>query len=229
MLFRSIVSIGLAASVASAAPLEAAEAGLLAPFDMPTIQAAFDKISAGIDKMVAEVNAFEGDKSKLPSIIAASDAIEAEVRAGTAAIRKSPAVGFADIITILGPSTAMQAKIESVVSALNGKKEVIDKAGASKDVLEQLTKQKKAADGLSDAILKNLPLASLIGPIAKPIADGITQPLANGIVAWGGEVPPVAPSAPAAPKGKGPAPAPAPKGKGGKGPQVKESFLDMEY
>src|ERR1700761_9605655 len=107
MRFQSVLYLGLAASAVSAAP------SVLAPADMPTIQSSFDKIIVGIDKMVGLVNAFDGDKSKVPIFLAASSAIEKEVSDGAAAIKKSPAMAFADVLNILGPTTLMQTKVDS--------------------------------------------------------------------------------------------------------------------
>jgi hypothetical protein len=218
MLFQSFLGLGLLAMASIAAPSGAEQAGFLAPMDMPTVQSTFDKITAGINKMVASVNAFDGDAAKLDPILADAAAIAKDVSDGARTIKGSPAMGIADVLGILGPTMSMQQKVQEIVNALNAKKAEIEKAGAVPRVVEELTKQRLAADELSASILGNLPFSSFLAPIAGPIAAGITAALDQGIVGFGGTPPPqptagaAAPAAAPAPKASAPA-----KGKGGKG------------
>ena len=75
-----------------------------------------------------------------------------------------------------------------------------------------------AADKLAKAITGNLPLPSLIGPIAAPIAKQFTDKLEGGLKAFGAEVEPLpaGPAAPSTPAPKGKSPKSGKSGKGGK-------------
>jgi len=210
MLFQTILRVALMATLASASPLGASASGTL---DLPTVQAAFNKVSAAIDRMIESVNAFDGDVQKLPPILETSLAIAKMNSEGAVLVKQSPTMGITDALAIVPPTLAIQEKVMAIVAALNAKKDALEKAGAKEIVLEQMYGQRKSADELAAAILGNLPLPALIGPIAAPIAATITDALNAGITAWGGTPPPTpsssGASAPKAPKGG--------KGKGGKG------------
>jgi len=216
MLLRSLLCIGLTATTVSASPLGASASGTL---DLPTVQAAFDKVSAAIDKMIASVNAFDGNVEKLPPILETSLAIAKMNSEGAVLVKASKTMGITDALAIVPPTLAIQEKVLAVVAALNAKKEALTTAGAKDTVLEQMMDQRKSADELAAAILGNLPLPALIGPIAAPIAATITDALNSGITAWGGTPPPSGSGAKAggAPKASAPK---GGKGKGGKGPGV---------
>jgi uncharacterized membrane protein YeaQ/YmgE (transglycosylase-associated protein family) len=175
----SVVALGLIGAVA-AAPLEQTK------FDLPAVQNTFNDIQAGIDKMVADVKAFTGDKAAINPIVADSEAILTIIREGADKVAKSPAMGLMDAISVLGPVSTLSAKVDEIVMALAEKKEKITGAGAAGLVADNLRKQKNEADGLVKSILANLPMPGLLGIVAGPIAKQITDKLDAGAKAWSG-------------------------------------------
>jgi hypothetical protein len=194
--------LGLATFAALALPLNAE---ILSTLDMISMSETFDHIFTGIDKMISDVESYKGGAAGVAIIVADSAAIQRSIESGTAKIRRTPAMGIPDLLTILGPVQVMQSKVGEIVDSLSKKKPELEKAGAAKTILDELTKEKFAADGLVSAIIAGLPLATIVGPVAGPIAKTITDRLDKGIVEWGGR---------AGQTAKGSAPKSAPKGKG---------------
>jgi len=183
MLFKHVFAATLATStLAAAAPVESLYT--MAPFDMKPITDAFNAIKANIDKMVGSVSSFDGDKGKLPAIVAASKEIQNAVTTNAAKINQAPALEIMDLLSIISESNNLGTKIDEIVNALARKKAEIQKAGASKTVLEELKGQKASADEMVKVILSKLPLAAIVGPIAQPIAQGITDKIQAGINDW---------------------------------------------
>jgi len=185
MHLKSLILLGYAAS-ALAAPLEATTQ------DLPTIQGVFTSIKAQIEKMVTNVNAFDGSAAKVTSIADDSKVIEDIISKGAAKIGKSKAMGLMDAITLLGDVGGMAASVETITSALSAKRKDIDKASGGATVLGNLKSQRTAAKKLTEAIKKNLPMSGLLGGFADPIAKQVTDVLDKAITEWS------APAAPAA-------------------------------
>jgi len=189
----------LASFAAVAAALASAE--ILAPADITTMQETFDHIFTGIDNMVVNINKFKAeDAAGVQAIIGDSNIITKAINDGTAKIKKSQAMALPDLLAILGPVMVMENKVGEVVDALSARKADLEKVGASKAVLQELVAEKAAADGLVAAILANLPMSSVVGVVAKPIAAMITNRLDKGVKEWGGTS---APAAAAPPRAKG--------------------------
>jgi len=204
MLLRALFYAGLTASAVSANPL--------GKRDLPTVQAAFDKVGIAIDKLIGLVQGFDGDLDKLPNLLETSESITKMNLEGAGLVKASPAMGITDALTIVNPTLIIQEKVNKVMGAFLEKKEPLEKAGVKDVVMDQMIAQRKAADELAAAILGNLPMPALLGVIAKPIAKTITDALDTGIRNWGGTPPP--PADGSAPSAKAPK---APKaGKGGK-------------
>ncbi len=58
---------------------------------------------------------------------------------------------------------------------------MLDKLSIGSVVLDQLKAQHVSAEALSEAVLVNPPLPSLLGVIGGPVANQITDKLDNGI------------------------------------------------
>jgi len=218
MFFKTISTVALLATAVVAKPIDTTTLDVLAPLDLPTVQTVFTAVQEKIDKMVAQVKEFTGDTKQMEPILAASSDILAALNDGAGKISSSPAMGIADALGILGPVGTMASKVDEIVSALTVKKETFDKASVTAVVIQQLQDQRLAADKLAKAIVANLPLPGLIGPIAAPIAKQFTDKLEGGLKAFGAEpaalpAGPAAPATPAPKSGKSPK---TPKGKGGK-------------
>jgi len=213
MLLSALLCIGLTATSVSASPLGASASGSLARRDLPAVQAAFDQVGKAIDKMIESVDAFDGDATKLLPILETSLAIAKMNSDGAKTVASSKTMGLTDAISLVPMTSSLQEKVAKVVASLAAKKEALEKAGAKDAVLDQMMQQRKSADELAAAILGNLPMPALTGPIAGPIAATITTTLDGGITAWGGTPPPSTVGS-GAPKS---APKSAPKGKIGKG------------
>jgi hypothetical protein len=179
MHLKSLVILGFTAS-ALAAPLEATSQ------DLPAIQSVFNSIKTQIEKMVTNVNAFDGSAAKISSIAGDSKVIEDIISKGAAKIGKSKAMGLMDAVTLLGDVGGMAASVETITGALSAKRPDIDKAKGGATVLGNLKSQRAAAKKLTDAIKKNLPMASLLGGIADPIAKQVTDVLDKAITEWSG-------------------------------------------
>jgi hypothetical protein len=211
MVTKSLLSFGLMASLSMSSPVNnaaslpsidlaeyvrAIEASNLIPVsvaDLPTIQGVFEKIQAGIDNLVKVVNAFtETDIAASVPILDASKALLVTIADGGPAISKSPALGLLDAISVLGPVSTLSNKVDEIITALDTKKAAFEKAGLKVVVADELTKYRLAADVLVKAIIAGLPLPSLTGLIANPIAAQITDKLNKGITDFGGTVPPTA-------------------------------------
>jgi hydrophobic surface binding protein A len=224
MLFKTITSVALLVAPAFTSPVETAARGIYATQDFPTLTKAFDAIIGKIDTMKGLVDAFDGDEKKMAPMVEAADSLSKELQAQTQNLKKSPAMGIADVLTILDPVGKMQGKVEEIVSALTSKKEVFDKSNTTPVVVQQLQQQRQDANALAKAITGNLPLASIIGPIAAPIAKQFTDRLEAGIKSFGAEPEPLKDVPASAPSGGkspgGAAPKSGGKGKGGKGPAL---------
>jgi hypothetical protein len=179
MHLKTLALLGFAAS-ALAAPLEATAQ------DLPTIQSVFGSIKEQIEKMVTNVNAFDGTGAKVSSIADDSKVIEGIIAQGAAKISKSKAMGLMDTISLLGDVGSMASSVESITGALSAKRADIDKASGGATVLNNLKSQRAAAKQLTDAIKKNLPMASLLGAFADPIAKQVTDVLDKAITEWSG-------------------------------------------
>jgi hypothetical protein len=164
--------------------------GTLIRRDLPAVQAAFDQVGKAIDKMTAAVDAFDGDATKLMPILETSLAIAKMNSEGAKTVKASKTMGLTDAISLVPMTSALQEKVAKVVASLAAKKDMLEKAGAHDAVLDQMMQQRAAADELTAAILGNLPMPALTGPIAAPIAATITNTLDGGITAWGGTPPP---------------------------------------
>jgi Hydrophobic surface binding protein A len=178
MHLKSLILVGFAAS-ALAAPLESTTQ------DLPTIQSVFGSIKDQIEKMVTNVNGFDGSSAKVTAIADDSKIIEDIIATGAAKISKSKAMGLMDVISLLGDVGGMASSVETITSALTGKRADIDKASGGATVLNNLKSQRAAAKKLTDAIKKNLPMASLLGGFAEPIAKQVTDVLDKAITEWG--------------------------------------------
>jgi len=160
-------------------------AGTMAPLDLVSVTDTFNAIQAGIDKMVANVKAYTGGSAaQVAAIQSDSDNVLKIIRDGTDKVAKSPAMGIADAIGILGPVGTLSSKVDEIINALASKKEVLTKNNLASVVLKDLQDQKNAAEKLVTAILNNLPLPSLLGAIAAPIAKQITDKLDAGAKSW---------------------------------------------
>jgi hypothetical protein len=190
MLLQKFIYMGLAATAVSAVPMAASTSDSLARRDLPTVQGAFDKVGAAIDKLIDAVNSFDGDNNKLTALLETSEAISKMNLEGAELVKKSPIMGLGDAIAIMNPTSVIREKVDKVMNAFVSKKELLEKAGVGSVVLDQMIAQRKAADELAAAILANLPMQWLVGPIATPIAATITDALNSGITKWGGTPPP---------------------------------------
>jgi hypothetical protein len=186
MHFKALVLLGFAAST-FAAPLEAASQ------DLPTIQAVFGQVKEQIAKMVTNVNAFDGTGAKVTAFASDSKVIEDIIAEGEQRIAKSKAMGLMDAVSLLGDVGGMASSVETITAALSTKRPDIDKASGGSTVLNNLKSQRDAAKKLTEAIKKNLPMASLLGALADPIAKQVTDVLDKAITEW---------SSPAAPAAK---------------------------
>jgi hypothetical protein len=180
MQIKTILSLTFA-SMAVAAPTVT---GTMAPLDLVSVTDTFNAIQAGIDKMVANVKAYTGGSAQVAAIQSDSDNVLKIIRDGTDKVAKSPAMGIADAIGILGPVGTLSSKVDEIINALASKKEVLTKNNLASVVLKDLQDQKNAAEKLVTAILNNLPLPSLLGAIAAPIAKQITDKLDAGAKSW---------------------------------------------
>lgn len=70
------------------------------------------------------------------------------------------------------------------MDALGKQKVAITKAGGKDKIKVALQAEKDAADGLVASIKANLPLQSVTGPVAGPIAATITNELIRGVKEW---------------------------------------------
>lgn len=190
MLLLAFLCISLTATSVSAGPLGISASGTLNRRDMPAVQAAFAQVGAAVDKMIEAVNAFDGDITKLTPLLETSLAISKMNSEGAATVKASKTMGLTDAITLVPMTSALQEKVAKVIAALASKKDALEKAGAKDVVLDQMMTQRKSADELAAAILGNLPMPALTGPIAGPIAATITDTINAGITAWGGTPPP---------------------------------------
>src|ERR1700744_3003169 len=152
MHLKTLALLGFAAS-ALAAPLEATSQ------DLPTIQGVFGSIKEQIEKMVANVNAFDGTAAKISSIADDSKVIEDIIATGAAKIGKSKAMALMDTISLLGDVGGMASSVETITSALSAKRPDIDKASGGSTVLNNLKSQRAAAKQLTEAIKKKLTMA----------------------------------------------------------------------
>jgi hypothetical protein len=180
MLFKFSLLAGLA-SVAFAAQAETQAA-----LDLQAMAASFDKIFAGIDSIVVKVTDFK-DASAMSGIVSDFALIDSALTDGAAGIKKSKSMAIPELLNIFGPVFVMQSKVTEVISVLSSRKAMLEGAGAKETILSELQKTKQAADGLVDAIKANLPLPSITGIVAGPIAATITDVLTKGIKEWGGE------------------------------------------
>ena len=180
MQLKTLFSLGFA-SMAVAAPIVE---GSMNKFDLPAVTDTFNAIQSGIDKMVVDVKAFNGDPQQLVAIQTDSDAILKTIADGTDKVAKSAAMGIMDAIGVLGPVGTLSSKVDEIINALAEKKELLTKNNLQSMVVKDLNDQKTAADALVKAILANLPLPSLLGGIAGPIAKQITDKLDAGVKTW---------------------------------------------
>jgi hypothetical protein len=180
MQLKTIISLGFA-SMAVAVP---AIASTREKFDLPAITDTFTNIQNGIDKMAQDVRAYKGDPQQLAVIQTDSGSLQKIIQDGTAKIKTSPAMGLMDAIGVLGPVGVLSSKVDDVITALASNKETFTKMNVGGVVVQDLKVQKAAADQLVAAILANLPLLSLLGIIAGPIAKQVTDKLDAGIKAW---------------------------------------------
>jgi hypothetical protein len=187
MHLKSLLLLGLASS-ALTAPLESTAA------DLPTIQGVFTGIKDQIEKMVSNVNTFDGSAAKVSSIAADSKVIEDIIAKGATRIGKSKAMGLMDAVSLLGDVGGMASSVETITGALSAKRADIDKASGGGTVLSNLKSQRAAAKQLTDAIKKNLPMAGLLGAFADPIAKQVTDVLDKAVSEWSS---PAAAAAPA--------------------------------
>jgi len=178
MQFKNILVLASLGSFVAAAPLQVVQR------DLPTVQKVFDNIGAQIDKMAAIVNDFKGEPDQLVAVQGASEEILKIMDEGTKEITGSATMGLMDAINVIGPTGVLGAKVDGVITALGGKKAEFDKLNVASVVLDQLKAQRASAELLSTAILANLPMPSVLGVIAGPIAKQITDKLDGGIKQW---------------------------------------------
>jgi hypothetical protein len=176
---KATLFLGLLATMAAAAPVEASAAALGA-VDLPTITNVLDKIQAGINTMVIKVNAFDGSAQQAAPLVADSQALITEMANGAQTIVGSN-MGIMDAIKVLAPVQQLGSKVDEVVNALVQKKSEIEKAGLASAVVDQLVQQKLASNSMVNAIINGLPLPSVTSAIAQPIAKQVTDKLDMGI------------------------------------------------
>jgi hypothetical protein len=177
MRFQSVVALGLFSSV-MATPIPAEQT----KFDLPTVQSTFNDIQAGIDKMVAGTKAFDGsNKEAIAGLLADSGVVLAAISSGADKVKASPAMTITDAVSILGPVSTLSSKVDEIVQALAAQKDKFVSLSINGVVLDELKKQRAAAEILVKNILANLPLPSLLGIVAGPIAKQVTDKLDAGI------------------------------------------------
>jgi hypothetical protein len=192
MHLKALVILSVTASTL-AFPYEAARN------DLPTIQSVFGQITKQVEKMIANVNAFDGTSAKVKSIAADSKNIENIISKGANAIAKSKAMGLMDTISLLGDVGTMATTVSGITNALSAKRADIEKAGGTSTVLSNLKNQRTAAKQLTDAIKKNLPMSSLLGGFAEPVAKQVTDVLDKAITDWSAPSKAAAPASASAP------------------------------
>lgn len=135
--------LGLSASVAFAAPTENGATQDLAERTLQDLDAAFDHIFTGLDKLNADVIAFSGpvDAAKLE---ASNKAIEEAINQGGVAIKASKSMSIPELLNILDPVTVMQNAVAETVNTLGKYKNKL--TAAKVDVLSMLTRDRAAAD-----------------------------------------------------------------------------------
>jgi hypothetical protein len=180
MQLKTLLTLGFA-SMTVAAPIVA---GTLNTFDLPAITDTFNAIQGGIDKMVTDVKAFTGDPQQLVAIQEDNDAILKIINDGTDKVSKSTAMGIMDALGILGPTGTLASKVDEVIAALADKKKLLSDLNLQSIVVKDLTDQRSASDNLIKAIVANLPMPSVLGMIANPIAKQITDKLDAGVKTW---------------------------------------------
>ena len=184
MQLKRIFLLASIATSAIAAPIQEETNNALVQRDLATVQQVFNSIMATIDKMVGVVEKFDGSPDQLVAVQTASEEILKIMDEGTQKIKSSPTMGLMDAINIITPTGTLGGKVDGVIQALGSKKAEFDKLNVSAVVLEQLKAQRASAENLSAAILANLPMPSLLGAIAGPIAKQITNKLDDGIKQW---------------------------------------------
>jgi len=120
-------------------------------------------------------------------IVSDANNVEKAIKAGAAKMSSSKQMTIPDLLNILGPVTVMESRVGEIIDTLSKQKTSIEKVGGGPKILAALQAEKAAADTLVSAIVKNLPLSALVGPIAGPIAATITNQLVRGIKEWGGK------------------------------------------
>jgi hypothetical protein len=176
---RSLTS--LAACMALSLPIQAA---VLKTQDMMTMQEAFDHIFTQLDRMTASLGSNTADEAGVVQMTSENAKLRDVIAVGTQKIKTSPSIAFMDLINIGGPLFVMENKVAEWMEVLTTKKASIEKAGASKAILEELKKDREGVNSLVAAIGQNLPIPALLGMIATPIGNAIVNKLDASIKEW---------------------------------------------
>ena len=169
MKFSSLLAFGLSTSVlASPAIVER---------DVSTYKKVISNISNKVDALGSAINSYNGGNTA--PVQDASDAVVSAINMGVTTVKGAKPLDTSGALALVTPVQDLTKKVNKVVGNLDGKKNLVEQAGACQQVLKDLKQQKAAAMELATAISAKVPPS--LKSTAKSLSAGISQAIQKGI------------------------------------------------
>ncbi|KAL3450222.1 hydrophobic surface binding protein A-domain-containing protein [Aspergillus insuetus] len=139
-------------------------------------------IGSQVPALSSAVSAYDGSDFK--PIQDASDAITSTINQGAVAVQNGPSISNSDALALTGPVQDLIDQINSIMSELIGKKDLVVKGCDVAHIKKALNDQYTASGNLADSITAKVPEA--LSEIAGELSGGISSAIKKGIDAYAG-------------------------------------------
>jgi hypothetical protein len=186
MLFNNILAVSFALSVACLEQYGSTRGR--EKRDSNTIKDVLNEIKTLLDKTTSRITELQGDESSFQGYEEANEICNDFINRGIRKITDSPSMGFMETSTwsLVPHLLPVSLKIDTLVSALEAKKSIIEHSGFKQRALRQFKKSQIASENLGKAVLGNMALSMITGRIGSPLAVYVTDKFSSLIKGWGG-------------------------------------------
>ncbi|KAF2397057.1 hypothetical protein EJ06DRAFT_551117 [Trichodelitschia bisporula] len=155
--------------------------------DLATIQSAFTAVGNALttfDNSVTPLSTSADVTNNLDTLVSQAGSIVDALNSGTTSVSGTSAVGLTDALSLVSAANNLVSITNTTVNDLITKHDIIDQAGATATVEQQLANEKAAAQSFIAAVVGKVP--SAVQSIAAQQAQAVIDALNRGITAFGG-------------------------------------------
>lgn len=172
------------------------------------IKAALMPVMQSLTQLDTAIKGLTTDPATAAPILTASQGASGTLGTAATKINAAKDLGLFEAVGLQQTGSDLATMVQTTVTDLTAKKDVLDQLGVTSVAAMALTQQKDASGGLSTALLSKVP--AIAKPIAQQSTDKISKALDQGISALSAPAAAKAPAAaPATPPATEPATPPA--------------------